>query len=281
MERNIPLLRFTIEHDYFSGSRSDDIMIQVNESSKKVFKNFDLALKRREVGQYLLFIKESNRFPELLKLLEEELAADDTALVFNFVVTKKRFFTITKNLPDIANSKRLLADVDLSENSSSLVFHQIDLTTENDSLNALFHAPNTLGIIRLSFTKTDVKNIMARNVPVDVSILFETKSAFWKYIFIPRSPGDNNLQIVESNDKISFSEIEWTTIHNNQIAGIAESKEMIKLSRGYPYKIQLWKDFANGRKLIFDQLPLPNPEFTESFTIDEDKNYHIHIYQYY
>jgi xanthine dehydrogenase iron-sulfur cluster and FAD-binding subunit A len=98
---------------------------------------------------------------------------------------------------------------------------------------------------------------------------------------LPRTNKNTDLVVSEVKQLIQFSDIEWSESGNKQKSGISYSKDEIILSESYPYVVQLWKNYSNGRSLVLNQLSIPNPLNPANFSRSENEKNYISIYQYF
>ena len=285
MAAYLPLIKFVISHSFYIDGVCRDIEMQFSNACKKTIANYGLILRKESGNQYVLYIKSSPELPELPGAFEKELNADNNLLVFTIKTTHQRFFCYTDELPNLSKNQRSVYEIDIrGKDSIENKINQIDIKQLSPETREHFDSPNILGIIQLIITSGNssiFEDVIAQKKPIDIVIDFEPKTAFWKYILLPRSTSESELKISDSSNEIEFSDIEWTSFNKQEKAGVSQSLQKIRLSEEYPYHIQLWKNYNNGKRIILDRLAMPNVENPESFSVDSEMNNYITIYQYF
>ena len=282
MDRYLPLIQFTLNHPYYADGICRDLELQISSLCKKTVSNYNLLLKKKNGSSYLLYIKSSE---ELAEAFEKELKQDDNLLIFVLKTTNPRFFCYTDKLPNISKNQRSVYRSKITKNNqTNTTVSHINAKQMTPETRLHFESQNILGIVQLNTLSTNgpiFRDTINRGKPIDLQISFEVKSAFWKYVLLPRSTGESKLTILDSNEFIEFSDIAWTSINNREKAGISVSIEKIKLSDQYPFHLQLWRNYTNGKQIVLEQLSIPNIENPESFSVDSEMNNYITIYQYF
>ena len=288
MNKYLPLITFTISHDYYTDKKCKDIDFILYEGEKEATRNYKLMLRKEESGKFILYIDSSDNFEERLKFLIEDLADGYKKLSFILKTTSPYFSIFTKGVDIKSNNQLFRLQIPVQgENGNSQIYEasQLEKTEGNTTFEkqVLKHQPGALVYITLNTGDSDVGvllNQIKNQEPVSITIHFEAKSVVWKYIFISRTDQNPNLSVIDTNQLMNFSKIEWTEVINNKTAGIAYSEKEISLSEKYPFHFQLWKNYFNGKSLIIDRLPFPDPSHNGNFHHDDDNNY-TSIYQYF
>ena len=289
MKKFFPLIEIEITHDYYIDGKCKDLELKIAKNEKKVLSNYNLLFKQIKPWHYILYVELDENVKERIKILEREINEDPNYFSFILVAKENQFFTITKNIflqPGIQFVNIPIEIVNNNETSFKCKIEDYQLINANSQFEqiVLNKNPNMLAHVTFSFTENSNEVFLSQlneNKTIKVSIEFEAKSVFWKYIFFPRKNIDTKLVLSEVKQLIQFSEIEWTESANNSKAGISYSKNEIKLSEKYPYVVQLWKNYTNGKSLVLNQVSFPNPTNAASFLVDENEKNYISIYQYY
>ena len=208
---------------------------------------------------------------------------------FILKVKEKQFYTITRNLLISPGNQLINIPVELKKSEADTIQFNIYDYQNNEPLiqlqqDLLNENPNILAHLTFNFSEKSNEYLLSRilsNKPVNILIKFQAKSVFWKYIFLPRTNKNDNVIISEAKQLIQFSDVEWIESENIGKSGISYSTNEIELSENYPYAIQLWKKYSNGKSLILNQLSFPNHENPANFSVDENEKNYISIYQYY
>ena len=288
MNKYLPLITFTFDHDYYTNKKCKDIDLLLYEGEKEATGNYKLMLRKEQPGKFILYIDSSDNFNERLKFLMNDLADGFKKLSFILKSSSPYFTTFTKGVDIKSNNQLLKIQIPVQVDNSFPQFYEATQLERSEGNTAfekqiLKYFPGALIYMTLNTGNADVDallNQIKNQKPVSVTIHFETKSSVWKYIFISRTDQAPDLSVIDTNQLVNFSEIEWTEIINNKTAGISYSDKEIDLSEKYPYHFQLWKNYFNGKSLIVDQLPFPDPSHNGNFYEDGKTNY-ISIYQYF
>lgn len=289
MKNYFPLIEFNIDHKFYTDGKCKDLDLVVTNESRKVLNNFKLHFRKSNAWKYVLYVECDENYIDRLKILEKEIKEDSTFLSFILRVEEKRFLTITQNVSMSSDNQFVFIPIDLIDNNETsklCEFKNYQKTKAKSQFEKeqIKTYPKLLSIVTLNLSES-IENLFSKQIEANrtlsISILFEVKSVYWKYIFIPRNNTETELVISDIKQLIQFTEIEWLKLGELQKAGISYSSDEVLLSESYPYQIQLWKIFYNGKSLVVNQLSFPDPENPANFSVGEnDKNY-ISIYQYY
>ena len=286
MNNYLPLIEFTITHNYYKNGRCKDSDLTLYKNQDKTIANYKLVFRKEEAGKYVLYIDSANNLEERLQFLIKDIAENKDVLSFLLTSANQYFTTFTKYV-DIKSTNQLIK-LSIPAGDEAILTYKLDTlprTEGNTSFEKeiLKKHPGALIYISLDTanTNSDVLLNKVKNFsPVKINIEFEAKSAYWKYIFLPRSNKSLDLSVVDTKQLINFTKIEWSEFINGQTAGISYSDKEIIFSEKYLFHFQLWKNYFNGKSLIIDQLPFPNPGHTGNSYHDTDNDY-ISIYQYF
>ena len=285
MSDYLPLIKFKFIHSFYFDGICRDVELHFSKQCKKTIANYGLILKKEPGSQYTLYIKSSDQIPELTDAFEREWQMDNDLLVFTVKTLNQKFYCYTDQLPNISKNQRSVYEFNIQDsNSTEMKISFVDVKQASPELKSHFDSPNTLAIIQIKISSLSggiFKKTLDEKKPIELEIDYEAKTAFWKYILLPRSTHESALKIKDSNDEIEFSEIEWTSFNNQEKAGVSQSLEKIRLSDQYSFHLQLWKNYNNGKRIILEQLSMPNIENPESFSVDSEMNNYITIYQYF
>ena len=290
MKVYFPLIDFSIEHGYFSDRKSRDIDLFIAKNEKRLLNNYKLIFKRVNSSHYVLFADCNENIDERISMLEQDMLDDENLLSFILKVNNNRLFTVTKNV-SISMGKEMYKVTVLVESENNEPIN-IDLTGwgkttgensfEKDLLKALHPS---LAII--SFRTSDIQSGFSflerikslRTLKINITL--EPKSVYWRFLLFPRANKESDVSVVDACQKVTFSNVGWKKLENEQLVGESFSEEEITLAESYPFQMQLWKNYLNGKVLVNSQLSCPNPENPGNFIkSDNEKNY-ITIYQYF
>jgi hypothetical protein len=289
MKSYFPLIEFNINHDFFEGGKCNDIDIVIAQNETRLKNNYNFFLHKHKPWHYIFYIEKNENFLERSGFLEGDIREDNHLIEFLLIARNRNFFSYTENVDSLAGGNLADIQVDLNvENSESLLIDfKKDPVLCTDSLLNKFIVkayPAALACVTLNIS-TDKGNIIYNRVKnlqtLKVFFSFESKSAYWQYILIPRIEKEVNLQVNETNRQVQFSEIKWDKLENNQKVGFSSSNNAIKLSEKYPFIIQLWEKFQNGQSLLINRLAFPDPSNPANYSHDEQMRNLISIYQYF
>ncbi|HNW49658.1 MAG TPA: hypothetical protein PKH79_01165 [Prolixibacteraceae bacterium] len=287
MQNYFPLIEFNIDHDFFEGGKCLDTEMIFARNEARLKNNFNFFLRRNAPGQYVVYIEQNENFEERSRLLEKDLKEDARLIEFLLIVTNRHFFSYTANAEALAGGKIFDLFVPMETGSPAVFnFSEEQEQCGDASLNELVARkyPSALACITFHFPEgpNDTIYSMVKNKQtLHVTCLFEAKSAYWKYFFIPRAPKEQKIYVTETNHRVEFSAIEWSKMGKDLPVGISYSTEEIKLSERYPFTLQLWEKHHNGQSLLINRLSFPDSANPANFSYDEQKRNFISIYQYF
>ncbi len=286
MKKYLPLITFTIFHDYYNNGKFCESDLLICEGRKTAEKNYGLVLRKKGPGVFILYIDGTNNFRERLRFLISDLK-DPGTLSFLLVSGNNDLQTFTKDIGIKSDNKllKLKYPVQSEEIFPDYRPGRLEKTSGNTTFekDILKRYPNALIDITLNTKETDINSLQYRienNNPLSVVIRFEAKSLNWKYILLPRNNLQPDLSVIDSMQRINFSGVKWTGIMDRQPTGIACSEGVIAFSETYPFHFQLWKNYFNGRNLVIDRLSFPDPANTGNLS-HENGNDYVSIFQYF
>ncbi len=289
MKPYCPLIEFTINHTFFEKGKCEDIDIIVARNEATLRNNYRAFLKKMSPWKYVFFVDQNENFEELSKLLERDIKDNKHFIEFLVVAKSRKFFSYTKDIGLLGGGNVVDWTIEFdSEKEVCLGVERLaEITTLNDpelcALVSKMH-PTALACITLRFesgANGSISKRVATRKPLKIIIQFESRSAYWQYVLIPRKENMPSIEVVDMNRLVGFSEIKWSKTEDMQEAGYSYSDREIKLSEKYPFKLQLWEKHLNGQRLLLNNLSLPDPTNPANFSQDETMRNFISIYQYF
>jgi len=286
MKKYMQLIKFTIFHDYYNNGKFCDSDLLIYEGKKEADKNYKLILCKKEPGVFVLYIDGTDNLKERLQFLIDDLENPHT-LSFLLVSLNNSLESFTKDIDIKSNNQLLILRHSIQDGNalSSYKLNELEKTSGNTTFEKqiIKRTPNALIYITLKPENVILNNLLNRiknDDPLSINIRFEVKSPVWKYLFLSGTRFSPDLSVIDPKQEINFSSVRWMNNGNDKPVGVACSEKEIPFAESYPFHFQLWKNYFNGRSLVIDRLPFPDPANTGNLSLENGDNY-VSIFQYF
>lgn len=219
------ILKFSIQHDYFSNKKCPVINVCPDPATQRLLINYRWLFKKTDKNEWTLIGDASHALSGLSGTATMEITLDAT-------VNDPQFLYYTHTLlPDLHTG----SDLQYKESNSHRTFQ-----------------------IKLSFTVS--KPDKAPNSPTEVCIQYKPLLRYWEYILLSRTQEENIRELYLSDMEGLFTfapaePIEW----NGQAGYRIRTTTPVELKEHYLSEIQLFENKKLGKKLLRKNISPPTP----------------------
>lgn len=182
------LFRIEIDHQYFSANGGDDFVIVPDGPTQALLKGLHFILKSTGKGLQVLIPTDENGNPKRTL---------DSALKFAVFPGSTTFHAITDTSGLAADEIFHFSNAGLPATESRLNSSE---STESGSLNGF----KMIAEVEIQPTAA----LLSSSEPVLYQVVFEAKSAKWKYYFVSDHE-TTDLEIVDIDERLVFNEVNW------------------------------------------------------------------------
>ena len=238
-----------IQHDYFENGKSQSLRLEPDSETKKIFQQHNMLVNQVE-NRLEVYYDSKMTLKEQLVYLNE--TAKIEKFTFDMTSSDSQFYNYT-DLP--------------IEWYGAIQYSNTDIKADDTGqmLNPVYGQPHSSQFI--GHIELDLKTLITRldsTESINYRVDFESRAVQWVYYFI----NVNNLRFenpaIQTNDGVSFHQMEDALLPNNQPAIVFSStQELIKLKAVPSQLYSLVGTVTNAmgqkkEKVIFKHLPVGN-----------------------